>query len=245
MTIRMIGNIGDLMSISLRPSDARGHAQHGWLDSRHSFSFADYYDPAHMGFRSLRVINDDVIDGASGFPTHPHRDMEIISYVVSGALAHRDSTGSAGIIRRGDIQAMSAGTGVRHSEFNALTDAKTRFLQIWIIPSIQGAQPAYRQATVPDEEKRNRLRLVVGSDGGGTGLDINQDVRVYAGLLDAGQAVRHDLAQGRGAWLQIVDGDIRLNGVPMKSGDGAAIDDVADLTIESVRETELLLFDMG
>jgi redox-sensitive bicupin YhaK (pirin superfamily) len=234
-----------MMSITLLPSEARGHAHHGWLNSRHSFSFGDYFDPAFMGFRSLRVINEDIIDGASGFPTHPHRDMEIVSYVVSGALAHRDTTGSEGIIRRGDVQAMSAGTGIRHSEFNALQNEKTRFLQIWIIPSAQGLAPAYRDKSIPDDERKNRLRLIVGSDGAQAGLHINQDARIYASLLEKGNKVEHSLAPGRGVWIQVVDGEILSNGTALKSGDGASVEDVADINIEALRDTEFLLFDLA
>ena len=233
------------MSISLRSAEARGHPQHGWLDSRHSFSFADYYDPAHMGFRALRVINEDTIEGGSGFPTHPHRDMEIVSYVVSGALAHRDTTGGGGTLRRGDIQIMSAGSGVRHSEFNALPDRKTRFLQIWILPHAPGLVPAYRQAHISDAEKKNTLRLLVGSDDHHAGLGINQDARLYAALIEPGKSLRHTLSPGRGAWLQLVDGAITVNGVAMKAGDGARIEDVPELAIEATTDSELLLFDLG
>ena len=233
------------MTIQIRPSEARGHARHGWLDSRHSFSFGHYYDEAHMGFRSLRVINEDRIDPASGFPTHPHRDMEIISYVVEGALAHRDTTGADGVIVPGDIQAMSAGTGVRHSEFNGLADGKTRFLQIWIIPDKAGHQPRYGQITIPDAEKKNTLRLLVGPEELDGSLRINQDARLYGSLLDAGTSVVHDLAKGRGAWVQVVDGEIDVNGTPLTSGDGARIEDVASLTVTAKHDTEFLLFDLA
>ena len=233
------------MSIQIRPADARGHAQHGWLDSHHSFSFGHYYDEAHMGFRSLRVINEDRIDPASGFPTHPHRDMEIISYVVEGALAHRDTTGADGVILPGDIQAMSAGTGVRHSEFNGLDDAKTRFLQIWIIPDKAGHQPSYGQVNIPDAEKKNALRLLVGPEDRADALRINQDAKLYGSLLDAGQSVSYQLAEGRGAWVQVVDGAIEVNGTALKSGDGAQIEDVSDLSITAKEATEFLLFDLA
>ena len=233
------------MTIQVRPSEARGHARHGWLDSRHSFSFGHYYDERHMGFRSLRVINEDRIDPASGFPTHPHRDMEIISYVVEGALAHRDTTGADGVIRPGDIQAMSAGTGVRHSEFNGLDDAKTRFLQIWIIPNKGGVQPRYGQITIPDGEKRNALRLLVGPEDQDGSLRINQDAMIYGSLLDEGKSVSHTVAKGRGAWVQVVDGEIEVNGTVLKSGDGAQIEDVEQLAVTAKKPTEFLLFDLA
>ena len=233
------------MTIQVRPSEARGHARHGWLDSRHSFSFGHYYDPQHMGFRSLRVINEDRIDPASGFPTHPHRDMEIISYVVEGALAHRDTTGADGVIRPGDIQAMSAGTGVRHSEFNHLDDAKTRFLQIWIMPNKEGVQPRYGQITIPEGEKHNALRLLVGPEDREDALRINQDARIYGSKLDAGHSVGHSVAKGRGAWVQVVDGAIEVNGTALKSGDGAQIEGVEELTVTATADTEFLLFDLA
>jgi redox-sensitive bicupin YhaK (pirin superfamily) len=233
------------MTIAIRPSEARGHARHGWLDSRHTFSFGQYYDEAHMGFRSLRVINEDRIDPASGFPTHPHRDMEIISYVVEGALAHRDTTGADGVIRPGDIQAMSAGTGVRHSEYNDLVDSKTRFLQIWIIPDKSGHKPRYGQIAIPDAEKKNALRLLVGPEEREGSLRINQDARIYGSLLDAGNSVSHQLAPGRGAWVQVVDGEIDLNGTRLSSGDGAQIEDVGSLDVTAKQDTEFLLFDLA
>jgi len=233
------------MTLALRPAAERGHANFGWLDSHHSFSFANYYDPRHMGFRQLRVINDDTVSPDGGFPTHGHRDMEIISYVVRGALAHRDTTGGDGVLKRGDVQAMSAGTGVRHSEFNASGEEDVRFLQIWILPEREGLPAAYRQANFPDEAKRNVLRLIVAPGGPDGALDINQDVHVYASLLDAGASVSHKLAPGRGAWVQIVDGDIDVNGQALRSGDGVAIEDAARLDIAARDRAEFLLFDLG
>lgn len=233
------------MTIQILPSEARGHARHGWLESRHSFSFGSFYDPSKMGYRSLRVINEDRIDPSSGFPTHPHRDMEILTYVVEGAVAHRDTTGADGMIRPGDIQAMSAGTGVRHSEFNGLDDAKTRFLQIWIIPDKANHQPRYGQVTIPEAEKRNALRLLAGPEEKDGSLKINQDAKLYGSKLEAGKAVRHSIAKGRGAWVQVVDGAIEVNGTPLKSGDGASIEDVGELAIEANENTEFLLFDLA
>jgi hypothetical protein len=233
------------MTIMHRPSNARGREYLDWLDSRHSFSFGRYYDPKHMGFRSLRVINDDTVAAGGGFPTHGHRDMEIISYVVQGGLAHRDSTGGEGVLRRGDVQAMSAGTGVRHSEFNASNEEPVHFLQIWIIPERQGLPAAYRQAHVADDEKRNNLRLIVAPGGKNGALDVNQDARVYASLLDPGKSLSHKLEAGRGAWVQVVDGAIEVNGTTLQSGDGLAIEDVEDIAIIGVKPSEFLLFDLG
>jgi len=233
------------MTLALRPAAARGHAKFGWLDSHHTFSFANYHDPRHMGFRRLRVINDDTVSPDGGFDTHGHRDMEIISYVVRGALAHRDTTGGDGVLKRGDVQAMSAGTGVRHSEFNASGEEDVRFLQIWILPEQDGLPAAYRQAHFPDEAKRNQLRLIVAPGGPDGALGINQDVRVYASLLDDGASVSHKLAAGRGAWVQVVDGGIDVNGKMLTSGDGLAIEDVERLDIAARGKAEFLLFDLG
>ncbi len=233
------------MTIMHRPSNARGREHLDWLDSRHSFSFGRYYDPRHMGFRSLRVINDDTVAGGGGFPPHGHRDMEIISYVVQGGLAHRDSTGGEGVLKRGDVQAMSAGTGVRHSEFNDSTEEPVRFLQIWIIPEREGLPAAYRQAHVPEEAKRNTLRLIVAPGGQDGALDVNQDARIYASLLDAGTMITHTLDAGRGAWVQVVDGTIEVNGTTLQAGDGLAIEDFANIAIIGVKPSEFLLFDLG
>jgi quercetin 2,3-dioxygenase len=233
------------MTIALRPSEARGHANHGWLDSHHTFSFANYYDPAHMGFRDLRVINDDVVHGGAGFPTHGHRDMEIISYVVQGALTHRDTTGGQGILRRGDVQTMSAGTGVRHSEFNGSADEDVRFLQIWIMPEHPGRAPAYQQAHFSEEAKRNRLRLLAAKDGAEGALPVGQDVRIYASILDKDQTVSHALAQGRGAWVQVVQGSIEVNGQKLAAGDGAAVEDAERLDIRAIAQAEFLLLDLA
>jgi len=233
------------MTITLRPSQARGRENHGWLDSRHSFSFADYYDPAHMGFRRLRVINDDVVRGAAGFPTHGHRDMEIISYVVQGGLSHRDSTGGSGVLRRGDVQVMSAGTGVRHSEFNASATEDVRFLQIWILPEQPGLPAGYRQAHFTEEDKHNRLLLLAAPGGADGSLPLHQDARVYASILDAGVSLVHELALDRGAWIQVVDGSIEVNGHKLRSGDGAAAEDAERLDIKADGRTEFLLLDLA
>ena len=232
------------MTIMHRPSATRGRENLDWLDSRHSFSFGHYYDPKHMGFRSLRVINDDTVAPGGGFPTHGHRDMEIISYVVQGGLAHRDSTGGDGVVKRGDVQAMSAGTGVRHSEFNDSNEEPVHFLQIWIIPERQGLPAAYRQTHVSDDQKRNTLRLIVAPEATNGALGINQDARIYASMLDAGQNVTHALEKGRGAWVQVVDGVIDVNGTTLTAGDGLAVEDVDSITVAGLKPSEFLLFDL-
>ena len=196
-----------------------------------------------MGFRALRVINDDVVKPAAGFPTHGHRDMEIVTYVIRGALAHKDSTGGEGVLRRGDVQTMSAGKGVRHSEFNPSPDEDLRLLQIWIVPEAGNLPPRYEQKNIPDAEKRNTLRLIVGPQGA-TDLFIHQDARVYASLLDAEVSVTHVLEKGRGAWVQMVAGELDLNGMTLKSGDGAAVEAVEDLRFQAVQDSEFLLFDL-
>lgn len=233
------------MNAILRPAEERGHANHGWLDTHHSFSFAHYFDPRHMGFRSLRVINDDVVKPGTGFATHGHRDMEIVSYVVTGALAHEDSTGGKGVIRRGDIQVMSAGTGIRHSEYNASRQEDVRFLQIWILPPEDGLPPAYDQISIPEADKRNRLALLAGPQGSGAALSIHQDALVYASLLDEGHTLSHGLAAGRGGWVQVVDGNIVVNGTPLKTGDGLAIENTEQVSIQAASDAEFLLFDLA
>jgi hypothetical protein len=236
------------MNMIRRPADERGREKISWLDSRHTFSFANYYDPAHMGFRNLRVINDDRVAANSGFATHGHRDMEIISYVVDGALTHEDTTGGRGVIRRGDVQAMSAGTGVRHSEFNASQNNAVRFLQIWVLPSRAGLPPQYRQSHFSDESKLNTLRLLVTQEDGNTcpdTLGINQDLKLYASILEPGKSVSHKLAQGRGAWIQVVDGNITINGQTLGSGDGAAIEEANEIEVMALDKSEFLLFDLA
>jgi hypothetical protein len=236
------------MSIIRRPADERGREKISWLDSRHTFSFANYYDPAHMGFRNLRVINDDRVAANSGFATHGHRDMEIISYVVEGALTHEDTTGGRGVIKRGDVQAMSAGSGVRHSEFNASQNNPVRFLQIWIMPNGTGLTPQYRQGHFSDESKLNTLRLLVASEEGNScpdALGINQDLHLYASILEPGKSVSHQLAAGRGAWIQVVDGKIKVDGQVLESGDGAAIEEANQIEVMALDKSEFLLFDLA
>jgi redox-sensitive bicupin YhaK (pirin superfamily) len=228
----------------IRPGRERGHAQHGWLDSRHSFSFADYYDPAHMGFRSLRVINEDRVQPARGFETHAHRDMEIVTYVLEGALEHRDSLGTGSVIRPGDVQRMSAGTGIQHSEFNASREELVHFLQIWILPETTGLEPAYEQRHFADAELRDRLRLVGSRDGREGSVEIHQDVSLYVGKLAPGAKIRQPLAPDRHAWVQVARGVLRLGDAVLRAGDGAAIS--AERALELVAEDacEVLVFDL-
>ena len=233
------------MTLTLRKSEERGGANFGWLDSKHTFSFGHYHDPRYMGFGPLRVINDDRVAPGGGFPTHPHADMEIISYVLDGALEHKDSLGTGSVINVGDVQRMSAGTGIRHSEFNASKSEPVHFLQIWIIPERKGLPASYEQKAFSDDEKRGRLRLV-GSRGSRDGsVTIHQDVDLYATLLSPGQSVTHQLAAGRGAWVQVARGAISLNGKALKEGDGVAVMASGDLRLEGVADAEALLFDMG
>ena len=230
--------------IAIRPAKERGHADHGWLDTWHTFSFADYDDRRFMGFRSLRVINEDFVAPGRGFPTHGHRDMEIITYVLEGALEHRDSLGTGSVIRPGEVQRMSAGTGVRHSEANPSASEPLHLLQIWIEPSKSGIPPGYEQKTFADADKRGRLRLVASPDGAEGSVTIHQDARVYATVLDAGQQVVHRLAPGRHAWLHVARGALTLNGQRLSQGDGAAISDEASLVVVGETGAEALLFDL-
>jgi redox-sensitive bicupin YhaK (pirin superfamily) len=230
--------------ITIRRARERGHFDHGWLNTFHTFSFADYHDPDHMGFRSLRVINEDRVAPGQGFGAHRHRDMEIVSYVLEGALAHRDSMGNSGVIRPADVQRMSAGTGVQHSEFNGSESEPVHFLQIWILPRERGVAPGYEQKTFPTESKRGRLRLVGSPDGRNGSVTIGQDVEIYSAVLDSGEAVRASLAPGRHAWLQVARGDVEVNGNAVSAGDGAAVSGEHDLAMNG-RGAELLLFDLA
>ena len=229
----------------IRRSNERGHAQHGWLDSFHTFSFADYYDPAHMGFRALRVINEDRVSPGQGFGTHSHRDMEIISYVLEGELQHKDSLGTGAIVRPGEVQRMSAGTGVRHSEFNPSKDQPLHFLQIWIEPASHGTPPSYEQKAFAESERRGRLRLVASRDGREGSVTVNQDVQLLAGLLDPGQKTRYDLPPDRQAWLHVARGAVDVEGTRLKTGDAAAISQPGPIEISGQDAAEILLFDLG
>jgi len=233
--------------IRIRPAAARGHANHGWLDTNFSFSFANYYDPKHMGFRALRVINEDWVSAGKGFGAHPHNDMEIITYILEGELSHRDSTGTEATIKQDDVQRMSAGTGVVHSEYNH-SDKPVHLLQIWIMPEADGLQPSYEDRTFPRAEKLNRLRLIASHDGRDGSTRINQDASVYASLLDSGKSLELDLAPGRHAWVQLIGGELEVNGTRLAKGDGAASSDVSKLTLTGVGgdgTAEFLLFDLN
>jgi hypothetical protein len=223
----------------------RGHFDHGWLDTSHTFSFADYHDPAHMGFRALRVINEDRVAAGEGFGAHSHRDMEIITYVLDGALAHADSIGNRSTIVPGDVQRMSAGTGITHSEFNGRPDAPVHFLQIWLLPDRRGLAPGYEQKAVPESEERGVLRLVASRDGREGTVTIHQDVDLYASRLEPGERVKHALADGRHAWLQMARGRVEVNGTPLAAGDGAAVSGESALEIVAQESAHLLLFDLG
>ena len=231
--------------IKIRPAEARGVADHGWLDSRHSFSFADYYDPAHMGFRQLRVINEDKVAAGKGFGKHSHRDMEIVSYVIEGSLGHKDSMGNGSVIRPGDVQRMSAGTGVAHSEMNPDPNNAVHFLQIWLMPDKQGIAPGYEQKTFTDDEKKNRLRLVASSDGRDGSVTIHSNVSLYASVLEPEAKVTHAVPSGRHAWVQVVRGAIELNGTKLGPGDGAAISDETNVELVGRDRAEVLLFDLA
>lgn len=233
------------MALTLRRAEERGGASLGWLDSRHTFSFGHYFDPRHLGFGPLRVINEDRVAPGGGFPTHPHSNMEIISYVLHGALEHRDSIGTGSVIRPGDIQRMSAGTGVRHSEYNASKDAPVHFLQIWIVPERDGLEPSYEQKTFAEADKHGRLRLIGSRDGRQGSISIHQDVDLYATLLGPDAAVSHDLPAGRGAWVQIVRGRISVNGEVLSAGDGASVVKPGQLRLAGGEAGgEALLFDL-
>jgi len=234
------------MDMQIRRANERGRANFGWLDSRHTFSFGHYYDPQHMGFGPVRVINDDRVAPGGGFPTHPHSDMEIVSYVLEGALEHRDSLGTGSVIRPGDVQRMSAGRGIRHSEFNASKTEPVHFLQIWILPESAGIAPGYEQKTFSDAEKHGTLRLVASRNGRHGSVTIHRDVDLYATVLGADDRVRHTLESHRGLWIQIAQGNVRLNGHPLEGGDGVGIRTPGEIVMEGANETaEVLLFDFA
>jgi redox-sensitive bicupin YhaK (pirin superfamily) len=231
--------------LTVRPAAERGHADHGWLSTWHSFSFADYHDDAHMGFRSLRVINDDLIAPGMGFGTHGHRDMEIVTWVLDGALSHKDSLGNGSTLRPGDAQRMSAGTGIRHSEFNGSADAPVRLLQIWIEPERAGLPPLWQEKHFPRADREHRLRAIVARDGRDGSLPIAADVAIFAGLLATGDRVGHALAGGRHAWLQVANGSLTVNGRAVGVGDGVAISGERALELVASADSEVLLFDLA
>ena len=231
--------------IRVRRSEERGLARHGWLESRHTFSFAEYRDPRHMGFRALRVINEDRVQPGQGFGTHAHRDMEIVTYVLEGALEHKDSLGTSSVIRPGEVQRMSAGTGVTHSEYNASRDALVHFLQIWILPERPGLAPSYEERSFPATERQGRLRLVASRDGRDGALTLHQDAAIYAGLLATGDRTELGLRPGRHAWVQVARGAVKLGDETLQAGDGAAVSGESLLALEGVQPAELLVFDLA
>jgi hypothetical protein len=231
--------------MSLRSAADRGHASHGWLDSFHSFSFADYYDPEHMGFGALRVINEDRVQPGTGFGTHAHRDMEIITYVLEGRLEHKDSIGNGSIIVPGDVQRMSAGTGIRHSEYNPSSDEPVHFLQIWIEPNVRGIPPGYEQRHIPAADKRGRLRVIASPDGREGSVTIHQDAAVFGALLDGADAAVHALAPGRRAYLHVARGRVRVNGQVLEAGDALKISSEAAVRLADAARAEVLLFDLA
>ncbi len=231
--------------IDIRKSNERGHANHGWLDTHFTFSFADYFDAQHVHFRTLRVMNDDRIAGGGGFPTHPHRDMEIVTYVLEGALEHRDSMGNGSVIKPGDVQYMSAGTGVAHSEFNASKTDPVHLYQIWMFPEKQGLKPTYGQKNFSEAEKRGKLRLVASPEGRDGSVKIRQHNELYATVLRQGDKVQHALKPDRHAYVQVARGSVTLNGTPLDEGDGAAISSEKSVELTGVNDAEVLLFDLA
>ena len=231
--------------ITVRKSAARGHANHGWLDSYHTFSFADYYDPNYMNFRSLRVINEDVVSPGKGFGTHGHSDMEIITYVLEGVLEHKDSLGTGATIKPGEVQRMSAGTGIQHSEFNHSQTDPVHLLQIWLLPDTNDLPPSYEQRDFPVAERRGKLRLVAARDARDGAVKVHQDVDLYAAVLDEKSRVSHALGLNRHAWVQVARGSVLLNGLALENGDGAAVSGESELIVEATADAEFLLFDLA
>lgn len=231
--------------VRIRKADERGRTRIGWLNARHTFSFGDYFDPGQMGFRSLRVLNDDVVGPGAGFPSHPHRDMEILTWVLDGSLGHRDSLGSGAVVHPGEVQRMSAGTGIVHSEYNPSTTAPVHLLQIWIHPDRQGLPPEYEQKAIPIAAQPGRLLLVASPDGREGSVRIHQDTLVWAARLGPGDELGYTIGRGRGAWLQVARGEVSLNGLSLQEGDGAAIEDEGRLRIVAVSPSEILLFDLA
>jgi redox-sensitive bicupin YhaK (pirin superfamily) len=231
--------------IAVRKAADRGHAEHGWLDSWHTFSFGDYYDPQHMGFRSLRVINEDRVAAGKGFPTHPHRDMEILTYVLDGALEHKDSMGNGSVMRSGDVQRMTAGTGVAHSEFNGSRDTPVHFLQIWILPESRNLPPGYEQKNFTRQDRQGKFKVVASREGADGAVLVHQDVKLLAGLFAEGEKSQYTLAPGRSAWLHVARGKLRVNGIELSAGDALQVSDEAALEVTGVQDAEALLFDLS
>jgi len=230
--------------ITIRKANERGHFDFGWLNTYHTFSFGDYHDPKHMGFRCLRVINDDKVQPGEGFPTHGHRDMEIVTYILDGALEHKDSMQNGSVIKPGDVQRMSAGRGVRHSEFNASKDKEVHLLQIWILPKTLGTDPGYEQKFFKREEKTDTLLLVASPDGRQGSVTVHQDTSIYSAILSPKAETSYELRKGRGAWIQVAKGELTLNGHTLKAGDGAAVEDEKILKFKGIHESEILVFDL-
>lgn len=241
----MVGGMNTTTKMTIRRASERGGANHGWLDTKHTFSFADYYDPRHMGFRALRVINEDKVLPGRGFGKHGHRDMEIISYVLEGALGHQDSMGTDGVIKPGDVQRMSAGTGVLHSEMNASKSERVHFLQIWIMPDRDGVEPGYEQKNFPEVDKRGRLRLIASPEGSEGSVKINADAKVYATILGQGEATSLQLEKDRHAWVHVARGTVKLNGEALAAGDGASFSGEATVALEGIEAAEVLVFDLA
>lgn len=236
----------EAIMLQLRRAEERGHANHGWLDSHHTFSFANYHDPRFMGFRKLRVINEDRVQPSRGFGTHPHRDMEILSYVIEGGLQHSDSMGNGSVIKPGDVQRMTAGTGVTHSEFNASKVEPVHFLQIWILPERSGLTPGYEQKYFSEADKKGNLRLVASRDGRDGSVTIHQDLNLYASVLGSGETLAQPIVAGRHAWVQVVRGEVKVNDQPLRAGDGAALSEEAMLRLEGqAGGGEVLVFDLA
>lgn len=231
--------------ITLRPAHERGRFDHGWLDTAHSFSFGEYHDPRHMGFRTLRVLNEDVVAPSTGFDEHPHRDMEILTYILSGSLAHKDSLGTAQSLEPGDVQRMTAGSGIRHAEFNPSPTTPVHLLQIWIRPRERALPPAYGQTRFPIEQRRNTLRLIASPDAAQSSLSLQQDARVYASVLEPGHTLTHALAPSRGCWIQVAKGALDVNSTTLRAGDGAAVEHEPTLTLAALESCEFLLFDLA
>ncbi len=231
--------------ITVRKAGERGHAEHGWLDSWHTFSFGDYYDPGHMGFRSLRVINEDRVAAGKGFPTHPHRDMEILTYVLDGALEHKDSMGNGSVMRSGDVQRMTAGTGVAHSEFNGSRDDAVHFLQIWILPEARNLQPGYEQKNFTKEDRQGKFKVVAARDGAGGAVVVHQDMTLLAGSFAEGEQAKCSVAQGRHAWLHVARGKVRVNGTELEAGEALQVSDESAIEVTGVKDAEVLLFDLS
>jgi redox-sensitive bicupin YhaK (pirin superfamily) len=231
--------------IQVRKSEERGHFDHGWLNTYHTFSFSEYYDPKHMSFRHLRVINEDFVAPADGFDTHPHENMEIITYIVEGELEHKDSMGNGSVIRPGDVQRMSAGTGVTHSEFNPSKSGRVHLLQIWIFPEKKGIKPSYEQKHFAPESRVNQLRLVASRDGAEGSVTIHQDAKVFVSTLESGRQLEHSVGKGRAVWVQLIRGELDLNGTELHTGDGAAVTDESAVSLRASKESEFILFDLN